>query len=128
MWIMARNTTESAVTRAETPADLHLRDVPHGLGPFLLGAAINRVKLEQGKPRAIVEFIASEAADPLVAQKVALLTDGRAECRRKVPWIDDRQVPAVDHFLPAQRATHPGRGTARSRSIHRAERPARCND
>ena len=101
MGIVARNTTEPAVTRAETPADFHLRDVSHGLDPLLLGAAINRVKLDRGQAGAIVEFVTARPADPLVAQEVALLADGRAECRRKVPWIDDRQVLAVDHFLPA---------------------------
>ena len=73
MWIMAGRAPQSPGARAETFANLHLLDVPHGFDSILLGPAVHRVKRDQGESGTIVEFIMAEPGDPLVAQEVTLL-------------------------------------------------------
>ena len=55
----------------------------------------------------IIERVAAQAIDTMVAQEVALLADSQAECRLQMTWIYDCQVPPVDQLLPA-RVQFPG--------------------
>ena len=56
-------------------------------------------ELGQGQARAIIEGIAAQAVDALIADQVALLADVPAEDRVEVPWVDDRQVTAARELL-----------------------------
>ena len=47
----------------------------------------------------IIERVAAQAIDTMVAQEVALLADSQAKTGLQMPRIDDGQILAVDQFL-----------------------------
>src|SRR5207248_2006444 len=77
--VVARGATETALARAEATAGLHLLDVPHCLVPPRIGAAEDCEERGRGEAGPIVERVPAQALDPVVAQQVVLLADGRAQ-------------------------------------------------
>jgi hypothetical protein len=101
MRVVAGGAAQSAAAFLVTTAELHLLDVPHGLAGLFTGATKHREELCRGKSWTEVKRAATQPVDPLVANEMALFTDGRTKRGLKVTRIDDGQIHPVDDLLPS---------------------------
>jgi hypothetical protein len=97
--VVTRSASETAPAFSVAMADLHLLDVPHGLGMLLHPSVKVSEEIRGGEPGPIVERAASRPLDAMITQEVALFADRSAKCRFKMPRIDDGDVPIINNLL-----------------------------
>jgi hypothetical protein len=100
--VVTGNATKLPLGLSITTAGLHLLDVPDRLVLSPVRGVIDCVEGGGGKTGSIVERVTAGQLDPMIAQEVALLADGRAERGLEMPRIDDGQVKAIHHLLPCR--------------------------
>ena len=75
MGVVARRAAKTTLALAITATLFHLFHLPDEPGLLLVRSAVYGKEFDQRQPRTIIELVAADTIDPVVALEVALLAD-----------------------------------------------------